>query len=54
VDVGNVADFFKVGCAAVGAGSSLVSTKILQEGNWSELTRRAKEFVSAAQSGKAK
>src|SRR5689334_5326923 len=54
VDVKNVADFFKAGCAAVGAGSSLVSTKILQEANWPELTRRAKEFVGAAQSAKAK
>ena len=54
VDVGNVADFLKAGCAAVGAGSSLVSTKILQEANWPELTRRAKEFVGAAQSAKAK
>jgi len=29
VDAQNVADFFKAGCVAVGAGSSLVSTKIL-------------------------
>jgi len=54
VDVGNVADFLKAGCEAVGAGSSLVSTKILQEANWPELRRRAKEFVGAAQSAKAK
>jgi len=48
VDVHNVADFFKAGCAAVGVGSSLVSAKILQEANWAELTRRATEFVNAA------
>src|SRR5438045_913900 len=30
VDAGNVADWFKAGCAAVGVGSSLVSAKILQ------------------------
>src|SRR5215471_2653282 len=48
VDVHNVGDFLKAGCAALGVGSSLVSTKILQEGNWAELTRRAAEFVSAA------
>jgi 2-dehydro-3-deoxyphosphogluconate aldolase/(4S)-4-hydroxy-2-oxoglutarate aldolase len=48
VDVGNVADFLKAGCVAVGVGSSLVSAKILQEANWAELTRRAAEFVHAA------
>src|SRR5439155_19489946 len=48
VDVHNVADFLKAGCAAVGVGSSLVSAKILQEANWAELTRRAAELVHAA------
>jgi 2-dehydro-3-deoxyphosphogluconate aldolase / (4S)-4-hydroxy-2-oxoglutarate aldolase len=48
VDVGNVADFLKAGCAALGVGSSLVSTKILADADWPELTRRAKEFVKAA------
>jgi 2-dehydro-3-deoxyphosphogluconate aldolase/(4S)-4-hydroxy-2-oxoglutarate aldolase len=48
VDVGNVAEFLKAGCAALGVGSSLVSTKILADADWPELTRRAKEFVKAA------
>jgi 2-dehydro-3-deoxyphosphogluconate aldolase/(4S)-4-hydroxy-2-oxoglutarate aldolase len=48
MDVHNVADFFKVGCKAVGLGSSLVSSKILQDADWPELTRRAVEFVKAA------
>jgi 2-dehydro-3-deoxyphosphogluconate aldolase/(4S)-4-hydroxy-2-oxoglutarate aldolase len=48
VDVQNVADFLKAGCAALGVGSSLVSAKILQEANWPELTRRAAAFVTAA------
>lgn len=48
VDLHNVADFLKAGCAALGVGSSLVSKKILQEANWSELTRLAKAFVEAA------
>jgi len=52
VDVGNVADFLKAGCAALGVGSSLVSAKILSEANWPELTRRAQEFVKAAQSAR--
>ena len=49
VDVANVGDFFNAGCAAVGVGSSLVSGKILQEGAWPELSRRAAEFVKAAE-----
>jgi 2-dehydro-3-deoxyphosphogluconate aldolase / (4S)-4-hydroxy-2-oxoglutarate aldolase len=48
VDVNNVADFLKAGCAALGVGSSLVSAKILQEADWPELTRRATAFVNAA------
>ncbi len=47
VDLPNVADFLKAGCAALGVGSSLVSSKILSEGNWPELTRRASAFVKA-------
>jgi 2-dehydro-3-deoxyphosphogluconate aldolase/(4S)-4-hydroxy-2-oxoglutarate aldolase len=53
VDAKNIAEWFKAGCAAVGAGSSLVSSKILQEGAWPELTRRATEFVKAAQQARA-
>lgn len=53
VDAGNVADWFKAGCAAVGAGSSLVSAKILTEADWPELTRRAEQFVRAAAGRKA-
>lgn len=48
VDVPNVAEFLKAGCAALGVGSALVSAKILQEANWPELTRRASQFVKAA------
>jgi 2-dehydro-3-deoxyphosphogluconate aldolase/(4S)-4-hydroxy-2-oxoglutarate aldolase len=48
VEVGNVADFLKAGCVAVGVGSSLVSAKILQDRDWTELTRRARQFVEAA------
>jgi 2-dehydro-3-deoxyphosphogluconate aldolase/(4S)-4-hydroxy-2-oxoglutarate aldolase len=50
VDVHNVGDFLKAGCAALGVGGSLVSATILQEGDWPGLTRRAEEFVKAARS----
>lgn len=47
VDVGNAADFLRAGCAALGAGSSLVSAEILKNQDWAELTRRAAAFVAA-------
>jgi 2-dehydro-3-deoxyphosphogluconate aldolase/(4S)-4-hydroxy-2-oxoglutarate aldolase len=48
VDVHNVPDFLKAGCAALGAGGSLVSSKILETNDWDALTKKAKEFVAAA------
>lgn len=54
VDVHNVADFLKAGCVALGVGGSLVSSKILQESNWAELTRKASEFVKAAAAARSK
>jgi 2-dehydro-3-deoxyphosphogluconate aldolase/(4S)-4-hydroxy-2-oxoglutarate aldolase len=48
VDVHNIADFLKAGCAALGIGSSLVSAKALREADWPELTRRAAALVNAA------
>ena len=53
VDLHNVSDFLKAGCAALGVGSSLVSAKILQEADWPELTRRATAFVTAARQTRA-
>jgi 2-dehydro-3-deoxyphosphogluconate aldolase/(4S)-4-hydroxy-2-oxoglutarate aldolase len=53
VDVNTAGDFIKAGCAAVAAGSSLVSKKILQSQNWSELTATAKKFVEAVAKARA-
>ncbi|MCB8933265.1 MAG: bifunctional 4-hydroxy-2-oxoglutarate aldolase/2-dehydro-3-deoxy-phosphogluconate aldolase [Chthonomonadaceae bacterium] len=39
--------FLDVGCVALGAGGSLVSEAILAQGDWEELTRRARAFVEA-------
>jgi 2-dehydro-3-deoxyphosphogluconate aldolase / (4S)-4-hydroxy-2-oxoglutarate aldolase len=50
VDAHNIGDFFRAGCAAVGVGSSLLPAKLLQERKWADLTRKAAELVSAAQS----
>jgi 2-dehydro-3-deoxyphosphogluconate aldolase / (4S)-4-hydroxy-2-oxoglutarate aldolase len=53
VDVANVGDFLKAGCAALGVGSSLVSARILQAADWPALTRKAAEFVNAARRARA-
>ncbi len=53
VDVHNVADFLKAGCAALGVGSSLLSSKILKEADWPGLICRAAEFVEAVKKARA-
>src|SRR6476646_3813069 len=53
VDVHNVADFLKAGCVALGAGGSLVSSKILETNDWDALTKKAKEFVAGAQAARS-
>ncbi len=46
VDLNSAGEFIKAGCVAVGAGSSLISPKLLREGDWPALARLAKEFVA--------
>lgn len=48
VTVQNIAEFFKVGCPAVGVGSSLITREVLEERDWKTLARMVSEFVSAA------
>jgi len=52
VDIHNVAEFMKAGCAALGVGGSLVSSKILQEDNWTELENKARLFKESARAAK--
>jgi 2-dehydro-3-deoxyphosphogluconate aldolase/(4S)-4-hydroxy-2-oxoglutarate aldolase len=47
VDVHTAGDFIKAGCAAVAAGSSLVSKEILKTSDWAKLTETARAFVVA-------
>jgi 2-dehydro-3-deoxyphosphogluconate aldolase/(4S)-4-hydroxy-2-oxoglutarate aldolase len=47
VTVQNIAEFFQAGCPAVGVGSSLLTREILEENDWTELTRKTTEFVKA-------
>jgi 2-dehydro-3-deoxyphosphogluconate aldolase/(4S)-4-hydroxy-2-oxoglutarate aldolase len=48
VDLKTIGDFFKAGCVAVGAGSSLISKEVLDKDDWVSLTRTATAFVLAA------
>jgi 2-dehydro-3-deoxyphosphogluconate aldolase/(4S)-4-hydroxy-2-oxoglutarate aldolase len=52
MELNNVAEFLKAGCAALGVGGSLVSADILQKADWPELTLRAAAFVAAARSAR--
>lgn len=49
----NVADYFSAGCAAVGAGSTLLTRDILESSNWTNLSARAAEFVVNAWKARA-
>jgi len=53
VDLNTAADFIKAGCAAVAAGSSLVSKKILETKNWPELKATAQKFVEIVAQARA-
>ena len=54
VDLNTMGGFFKAGCPAVGAGSSLITREILEKEDWPALTRRAAEFVKAANAARAR
>lgn len=47
VDLHTIAGFVHAGCAAVGAGSALVSPALLESEDWPQLTRAAAAFVAA-------
>ena len=54
VDVTTAGDFIRAGCAAVAAGSSLVSKDILQSGDWAKLSDMARAFVDAVAEARRK
>ena len=54
VDLNTIGEYFKAGCPAVGAGSSLVTREILEKEDWPALTRRAAEFVKAANAARSR
>lgn len=47
VDVKNCGEWIKAGCAAVGAGGSLVSKEVLARRDWKALTEVSRQFVEA-------
>ena len=49
----NLGDYLAAGCAAVGAGSTLLSRDILDSSDWTRLSTRAAEFVSNARKARA-
>ena len=54
VDLSTAAAFIEAGCVALGAGSSLLKPKILEENNWPELTRLAEAFVEVVRKARGK
>ena len=49
----NITDYLAAGCAAVGAGSTLLTREILESSNWTNLSARAAEFVVNAWKARA-
>lgn len=52
VDTSNVADWFRAGAVAVGAVSSVLDPVLIQNGDWNELTTRARQFMDAVRAAK--
>jgi 2-dehydro-3-deoxyphosphogluconate aldolase/(4S)-4-hydroxy-2-oxoglutarate aldolase len=54
IDLSNAAEFIRAGSVALGVGNSLVNDKLLNAGDFSELTRRAASFIEKVQEGRNK
>lgn len=53
VNLNTAAAFIRSGAAALGVGGSLVSQKLLDAGDWPELTRRAVAFIEEVKKGRS-
>ena len=53
VDPQTAPAFLEAGCAALGAGSSLVSARWVREKNWTEMTAQAARFVEVVNGARA-
>lgn len=47
VNIGNVAEWFRAGAAAVGAVGAVLDPELIRKGDWDALTQRAREFLDA-------
>lgn len=54
VDADNAGDFIKAGASAVAVGGSLVSSKLIAEGKFDEITEIARKLASAVRSAREK
>lgn len=52
VDASNVAEWFRAGAVAVGAVSSVFDPVLIRNGKWTELTKRARQFMDAVRSAR--
>src|SRR5262249_27692302 len=50
----DVTAFIRAGCVGVGLGSLLIPGKALEEANWAELTRLARQFVGMVAAARLK
>jgi 2-dehydro-3-deoxyphosphogluconate aldolase / (4S)-4-hydroxy-2-oxoglutarate aldolase len=53
VSAGNVAEWYKAGVVAVGAGSELCPADLAKSGRFDEITQRAAEFVNVVNSSRS-
>ncbi len=52
INADNAAEFIKAGAAALGVGSALVSSDLIESGDFAMLTERAKKLINAVKSAK--
>ncbi|MCG3177750.1 MAG: KHG/KDPG aldolase [Phycisphaerae bacterium] len=54
VDATTIGEYIKCGAVAGGVGSALVDAKLVEAGDWAELTSRAKALIAAVKAARAK
>ena len=52
VDASNVTEWFRAGAVAVGAVSSVLDPVLIRNGEWNELTNRARKFMEAVRAAR--
>ena len=48
IDTKNILDYFAAGCVGAGIGSSLVNSKLVDSGNFEQITKNARDLVQLA------